>query len=493
MTLSNTANRQNVVLIVDDSMLSRKMLRNILESEGYIVVEGANGKEAVDLFIKHQPAAILLDIVMPVMDGLEACAQIKKLPQSRHTPIFMITSVATKEAISKAFDAGAIDYFTKPPNETVIIHRLRRVIEARRFEEALISSEQRLATITATIGEGLYVLNADGQVVFVNPEAGYILGWDSQEILGKSPASTFFPDMGCSPESLKPTTRESYEPLFSECFDEHEYIRKNGERFPISSVARDFPDGQGSVVVFRDITDKKRAEEQLRQDILLASRIQKEFLPASLDHQKLRLDTIYYPSSHVSGDFFDYAWSPDDNRLYGYIADVMGHGIATALQASTLRAIFNLATDKTSPPNERLTTANNQIFSCFAAGSFAGALCFELDFTQGTLSYSAAGINEFLTIADNTINKIEVPGHFLGIIQNKVYPMHTIKFAPGDSFFFMTDGIAEYLPENWLSYDYPKLKELVELFARQSTDDATALCLNIKSYKEDGHGTRNHR
>jgi PAS domain S-box-containing protein len=484
MPANSTVERQNLVLIVDDSMLNRKMLRNILEPNGYTIIEGTNGAEAVDLFIKHQPDAVLLDIVMPVMDGLEACAQIKKLPEGKRTPIFMITSVATKEAISKAFDAGAIDYFSKPPNEMVIIQRLRRVIEARYWEEALISSQQRLSTITATMGEGLYVLNADGKVTFLNPEAEYILGWDPQQIIGRSPAETFYPAPACPDtqnENLK-LAAATDAPLFSVSYDEHEYMRKSGEKFPISSVARDFPDGKGCVVVFRDITAKKRAEEQLRQDILLASRIQKEFLPGSLDNLKLRLDTIYRPSSHVSGDLFDYAWSADGNRLFGYIADVMGHGIATALQASTLRAIFNLATDKTSPPNVRLTTANNQIFSCFAAGSFAGALCFELDFAAKTLSYSAAGINEFLMIADNTPQKIEVPGHFLGIIKDKAYPLHTMKIAPGNSFFFMTDGIAEYLPENWTSYTYHKLKELLELFALQSADDATALCINIKSF-----------
>ncbi|MCE5286263.1 MAG: response regulator [Pelosinus sp.] len=483
---NTAANHQKVILIVDDSILSRKMLRNILEPDGYTIVEGANGVEAVDLFSKHQPDAVLLDIVMPIMDGLEACAQIKKLPEGKRTPIFMITSVATKEAISNAFEAGAIDYFSKPPNEMVIIQRLRRVIEARSWEDALISSQQRLHTITATMGEGLYVLNADGNVTFLNPEAEYILGWNPEEVLGKSPTATFYPEPhstypDAQNSNLEPAAaQEPYDPLFSASYDEHEYRHSNGEKFPVSSVARDFPDGKGCVVVFRDITAKKRAEEQLRQDILLASRIQKEFLPGDLDNLKLRLDTIYHPSSHVSGDLFDYAWSPDGNRLFGYIADVMGHGIATALQASTLRAIFNVATDKTSPPNVRLATANNQIFSCFAAGSFAGALCFELDFTTNTLSYSAAGINEFLAVLNSTPQKLEVPGHFLGIIKDKDYALHTINFAPGDSFFFMTDGIAEYLPENWMSYAYPKLKKLLALFAVQSADDATALCLNIK-------------
>lgn len=485
--MNNTANRQKTVLIVDDSMMSRKMLKNILEPEGYTILEGANGAEAIDLFVTHQPDAILLDIVMPVMDGLEACAQIKKLPEGKQTPIFMITSVATKEAISKAFEAGAVDYFSKPPNETVIIQRLRRVIEARISETALIASQQRLQTITATMGEGLYVLDTCGNITFLNPEAEYILGWNPEEVLGKNPSATFYPHSELTVpdaqyESAKlATALETHDPLFSMSFDEHEYIRGNGERFPVSSVARDFPDGQGCVVVFRDITPKKRAEEQLRQDILLASRLQKEFLPGDLDNTQLRLNTIYHPSSHVSGDLFDYAWNQDGTRLFGYIADVMGHGIATALQASTLRAIFNLATDKTSAPDVRLTTANNQIFSCFAAGSFAGALCFELDFRAKTLSYSAAGINEFLLVSNNTPQKLEVPGHFLGIKKDNNYPVYTINFAPGDSFFFMTDGIAEYLPENWTSYAYPALKELLELFAMQSADDATALCINIKS------------
>lgn len=100
------------VLIVDDSDFMRNLLREILDGEHTIVGEAENGIEAVELFREHDPNIIMMDIAMPIQDGIEATAEIKS--ESPGTSIIMCTSVEQEEMMKEAIKAGADGYITKP-------------------------------------------------------------------------------------------------------------------------------------------------------------------------------------------------------------------------------------------------------------------------------------------------------------------------------------------------------------------------------------------
>jgi CheY-like chemotaxis protein len=86
-------------LIVDDERFMRVTLRDMLEASGYAVLEAASGPEALQMVRQEPPDFILLDIVMPGMDGFETCAELRRLPESRHLPILMVTSLEDGETI----------------------------------------------------------------------------------------------------------------------------------------------------------------------------------------------------------------------------------------------------------------------------------------------------------------------------------------------------------------------------------------------------------
>lgn len=105
-------------------------MRATLEKAGFRVTESASGEDAIDAFEKLQPEAILLDVLMPGIDGFETCRILRSLPGGEHTPILMTTGLDDVESINKAFDAGATDFVTKPINWALMSHRVRYMLRA---------------------------------------------------------------------------------------------------------------------------------------------------------------------------------------------------------------------------------------------------------------------------------------------------------------------------------------------------------------------------
>jgi len=116
--------QQAVILVVDDDPAIRLVIRHSMERSGYQVVEASNGLEAVHAVIRQVPDLILMDAVMPEMDGFRATKEIKSLEGCAEIPILMATSLDDDGSIAQAFDAGACDYVTKPFNWSVLKHRV---------------------------------------------------------------------------------------------------------------------------------------------------------------------------------------------------------------------------------------------------------------------------------------------------------------------------------------------------------------------------------
>ena len=129
------------ILIADDDRSTRSLLRLILKKDGYQVIEVENGKECLTAWQEHQPDMILLDAMMPVMDGFSCCQQIDR---KSNIPILMITGLNDKESVDRAFAVGATDYITKPIHPPVLLQRLTRMLKAAKAEAALKASEAKL-------------------------------------------------------------------------------------------------------------------------------------------------------------------------------------------------------------------------------------------------------------------------------------------------------------------------------------------------------------
>jgi len=134
-----------LVLIVDDDATMRLMMRHTLKKAGFDVEEAADGLPAIERFKACRPDIVLLDVMMPQMDGFTACAEIRKVAGGEHVPVLMATGLDDVESINKAYEAGATDFITKPITFPLLGHRVKYVLRASRAIERVGKSEARLA------------------------------------------------------------------------------------------------------------------------------------------------------------------------------------------------------------------------------------------------------------------------------------------------------------------------------------------------------------
>jgi len=143
-----------LALIVDDDAVNRLIARAALEGSGWSVEEAGNGREALAVFQQLNPDVVLLDIMMPEMDGFTACAALRKLPGGEHTPVLIMTGLDDYGSITQAYDAGATDFLTKPLNGLLLTHRVRYIVRSSRVLQELRASQTSLAQARDAALEG---------------------------------------------------------------------------------------------------------------------------------------------------------------------------------------------------------------------------------------------------------------------------------------------------------------------------------------------------
>ena len=116
------------ILVVDDEQDILELIRHTLNKEGYDVHVAANGQQAVEKAKKIKPSLILMDVMMPVMDGMEACRQLKEDPETSGLPIIFLTARSEEFAELAGFEAGADDYISKPIRSRVLLSRIRAIL-----------------------------------------------------------------------------------------------------------------------------------------------------------------------------------------------------------------------------------------------------------------------------------------------------------------------------------------------------------------------------
>jgi diguanylate cyclase (GGDEF)-like protein len=152
MTFST--NNPPLILVADDDKVMRVCLRQAMEQEGYQVVEAVDGESCLAAFSRLHPDVVLLDAVMPVMDGFTCCNQIQKMGHgsTTQTPVLMITGLEDDESVEQAFSAGAVDFVTKPINWAVLRQRVKRLIQQVKLYQDLQTANEKLTHLASFDG-----------------------------------------------------------------------------------------------------------------------------------------------------------------------------------------------------------------------------------------------------------------------------------------------------------------------------------------------------
>ncbi|MCP6760460.1 MAG: response regulator [Fischerella sp. CENA71] len=140
-----------LVLVVDDERALRLVVHRAMEKEGYRVIEAQNGQHCLDICQQEMPDLILLDAMMPGLDGFSCCHQMQALFNENCPPILMITALDDQESVDRAFEAGATDYITKPIDWGVLSQRTNRLLTSRWAMAELQKKIQRECMLTAQV------------------------------------------------------------------------------------------------------------------------------------------------------------------------------------------------------------------------------------------------------------------------------------------------------------------------------------------------------
>ena len=247
-----------LVMVVDDEANARQLLTQRLEHWGFGVAGVSCGSQALALFPVLRPDLVMLDVMMPGMDGFETCAALRRLPGAEFVPILMVTGLDDLESIEKSYESGATDFFTKPINFALLEHRLRYILRGAAMLDALHDSESRNHALLTALPDAMVRLDSQGIVLYYKKAEGVHPFLSGENVPGKPLASLL-------PEPVARATEEArMRALAGAGLENVEYSLDHGgaaRRFE----ARWANCGNREVIgLIRDITERKNNEEKIR-------------------------------------------------------------------------------------------------------------------------------------------------------------------------------------------------------------------------------------
>jgi len=159
----NTAKRHEVVLVVDDSPDTLSLINETLEQGGFNVLVALEGKQALTIAQRIKPDMVLLDAIMPHMDGFETCRALKQMPELASIPVIFMTGLSDTGSVVRGLQAGGVDYLTKPINPDELLARM----EVHLTNARLASNAWRALDST---GQYLFSVDALGQISWATPQ-----------------------------------------------------------------------------------------------------------------------------------------------------------------------------------------------------------------------------------------------------------------------------------------------------------------------------------
>ncbi len=161
--MSQQAENGAIVLVVDDSPEALGMLNEALEQAGYTVLVALEGRQAITIAEKITPDIILMDAIMPHLDGFDTCRAMQENPELSNVPVLFMTGLTDTDSIIRALDAGGVDYLGKPVDPDELIARMRvHLANARKTASAQSALD--------SAGQHLFTLDRDGRILWSTPQ-----------------------------------------------------------------------------------------------------------------------------------------------------------------------------------------------------------------------------------------------------------------------------------------------------------------------------------
>lgn len=269
-----------LILIVDDRPENLQVLGSVLMNAGYEVMAASNGEGALAMASSKAPELILLDVNMPGIDGFETCRRLKNMEGLREVPVIFLTARTETEDLVRGFEAGGVDYVTKPFNAIELLARVRNHLELRAARRAVqeyaaqleheIRSRRhaegelrKLSSVVEQTDDIIFITDVNGAIEYVNPAFVQVTGYSALEVMGQSPAilnsdrhkASFFDEMWRTIRGGE---------IFRDVVANQ---GKDGRLIYVQKTITPIRDPDGAVVSFasidKDVTESRCAQERI--------------------------------------------------------------------------------------------------------------------------------------------------------------------------------------------------------------------------------------
>jgi len=497
---------QKLILIVDDTPTNLSVISGLLK-DSFRTKVATRGEKALAIAAgAEKPDLILLDVIMPDMDGFEVCRRLKANPDTSEIPVIFLTAKTDAIDEVKGFEVGAVDYIHKPFSAPVVLARVKTQLALQEAllqaseapseqgfvaSEALVKVLASLRPIKLNVGEMLidqgqasddaFFLDSGSVLVFEETrygpvtlatlhaprligEIGALAGLArTASVKALTPARVFrisraqlFELARKSPELLMAVVRQLGQQINSVIKAVALYTnaltaleRRELDKEILEDLANPSPELAEFSAAFRRFADQILSKQRQQAEVASASLIQQSFLPTEssvdLTDSDFEISAKIRPAREVGGDFYDF-FELGADQVAIVIGDVCGKGIPASIFMAVVVTVLRTAARE--QPDAATTIARTNAILCRdnAASLFATAFYGVLNIRSGTLDYCNCGHNAPLHIlASGESSRLTATGLPLALYTDRPYAASRIHLNPGDDLILFTDGVTEAL------------------------------------------------
>jgi diguanylate cyclase (GGDEF)-like protein len=264
--MSQPDSKLPVVLLIDDDQTMHLWADRNLPNAGFELISCLDGRAGVNAFKDNSPNIVIIDIEMPIVDGFETCARIRRLPDGKNTPVIMMTVTEDPERIKQAYSAGATDFVVKPINWEVLVHRLHYMVRASNNLHKLAQSELRLSKAKKMARLGDWEWQANDNSLYWSDEIYSMVSLNKAEFIPNAENFRAF----INAKDIPYVRRHIRKAIISNAVSTLEFrvaAPNQQERFVSQQIeAIKSPKGQlaGLIGTVQDITERKEQENKIR-------------------------------------------------------------------------------------------------------------------------------------------------------------------------------------------------------------------------------------
>ena len=464
------------VLVVDDTATNRQILQVFLRKLGFVAVLAEDGAQGVAAYERDQPDLVIMDVMMPVMDGYEATRRIKALSGERWVPVLFLSALDNEESLVAALDAGGDDYLPKPVNFVVLDAKLRSLTRALSLQRSLDDERQRAAAISDNLVDGVITIDDSGLMQTCNPAVENMFGYTQDEMIGHN-VNMLMPEPYRSEHDghLARYVKGGQPRVLGIGQRELRGLRKNGEVFALDLGVSEMRVGGSRqfVGVLHDASERVAAERLLRENAErlqayhdtqeAATALAQTIVSRQMQRAGLNDASVSYwlaPAENFSGDIVAATRGPEGD-LYVLLADATGHGLGAAICTLPVLSVFYSMGETGVALNWIVHEINRQLQATLPVGHFVAASLLRLNARCESAEVWVGGTPDLLVLdaAGKVRRRVASANLPLGIdvSDESTIGYETIALQAGDQFVLFSDGLVEAENEAGQAFGYDRL------------------------------------